>query len=812
MHAHGDFDAFNLETKIRAMVQDLIAPTIRRTLEVQSMAEKVQKNDEVNTDRIQSLEYNVSRLVSKLPMIDDLYKQVQQLNSEKNITDSMINLKNEGIMSQVKLNSQAVENLTIINKANEETLLVLKTTVMDYTESLTGLKDSLLQENAILLKKLEKTRNQAKELWDNLTEKMQKTTNKVKTLNNITIPKLQAEIEMFKRKIENEVNIMKNHVEMMISFEEFEKFGKSLKGEIEKTHQNFKILSENSQKVEEYLDHFLPLETWSMVSEGISSLDPKILPSFLSLDSQKYETLKMDVEFDYLDIEGLTKRALDAYEEGIKRSETLSQAVAAAMKFQRKGFRKTTKNTKLLIKTDVGNRGVDLSCKKGGDVIIEENEGREDAFMKGEGLKRRETIRKNSLMFIMKSKGNLRNDFEAAGTEDGVWNMGQQSHNDDDQEQVYEAFIDKRTEVENVRSPTSPFCDDSPKDPVREVSTLQVENLLAAPNLRQRRKAIIQIEDNSSLYFPVPSRPASRGRLSLLSKSHSSESNFSQDKEKSSSVTSSPSIDANKLESDIENLKLTISNLETLCNHVSETTQQNSKNLSEALEKFSQDLTSNFSLMHGEIKGLIQKNKQSRTDVAKTLSNYYNDLKDKDKDTERIFSQFNNVSELVSSLVEFCKVFHIILTQEEEDRESLSLLGFTESNAKIPPKPYLSLKPECMSCSGSNTLVTSAFKMACINYNPSPVKYNLRSFSRKQIIQILGTFLSESWRAASAKPPYDLVPPATMGNISVTTEAGKKRHRYSRSQYLELPSLNTSKKYLDINDMSINSHREFKPM
>ncbi|OMJ66946.1 hypothetical protein SteCoe_36034 [Stentor coeruleus] len=770
MQAHSNFEAFNLETKIRAMVQDLIAPTIRRTMEVQSIAEKVQKNDDANTDRIQSLEYNVSRLISKLPMIDDLYKQVQQLNSEKNVADSMINLKNEGIMSQVNLNTQSVENLIVLNKANEETLINLKTTVIDYTESLTGLKDSLLQENAILSKKLEKTRNQAKELWDTLKEKMLKTKSKVKTFNDITIPKVQAEIEMFKRKIENEVSIMKNHIEMMISFEEFEKFGKSLKGEIEKTHQNFKILSENSEKVEEYLDHFLPLETWSMVSEGISSLDPKILTSFISLDSQKYDTLKLDVEFDYLDIEGLSKRALDAYEEGIKRSESISQMVAAAMKPQRKGFKKVTKNTKLMIRTDLINRGGDLrGGKKIEDVINEENEtweDREDKVLRGEGLKKKESSRRNSHLFVMKNKGNSRSDFEITGTEDEVWKMEQQSHYNDDDEQNYESFIDKRTEVENIRSPTSPFCGDSPKDPVREVSTLTVENLLAAPNLRQRRKAIIKIEDSSSLYFPVPSRPVSRAQNSILSKSQSSKSNFSQEIEKSSSVTSSPSIDANKLETDIENLKSTMSNLETLCNQISETTQQNSKNLTETLEKFSQDLTSNFSLMHGEIKGLIQKNKQSRTDVAKTLSNYYNDLKDKEKATERFSLQFYNISELVSSLVEFCKVLHTILTQEEEDRENLSLLGFSETNAKLIPKPYLSLKPECMSCSGSNTLVTSAFKMACINYNPSPVKYNLRSFSRKQIIQTLGTFLSESWRTASAKPPYDIIPPATMSNIS----------------------------------------------
>jgi hypothetical protein len=104
----------------------------------------------------------------------------------------------------------------------------------------------------------------------------------------------------------------------------------------------------------------------------------------------------------------------------------------------------------------------------------------------------------------------------------------------------------------------------------------------------------------------------------------------------------------------------------------------------------------------------------------------------------------------------------------------------------------------------------SAFKMACINYNPSPIKYSLKTFTRKQLINLLGTFINESWRAATAKPPYDRVPPPTMSHISLTSENTRRRNRYSRSQYLELPSLNTSKQFLEFNDTSLHSFREYK--
>ncbi|OMJ77097.1 hypothetical protein SteCoe_23368 [Stentor coeruleus] len=866
MSSHAEIDAFTFETKMRTMIQDLIAPTIRRTIEVQNMAEQVQKNDSSNTDRIESLEYNLSRIVSKMPMLDDIYKQVQTLQSEKNVVDSMVSLKHEAILSQVNMNKQAIESLAYLNKTNEETLIVLKNTVQDYTESLNGLKDSLIHENGIISKKLEKTRIQAKELWDILTEKMHKTTTQVENFNCITLPKIHADVEMLRRKIEDEGKLMQQRIDMMISYEEFEKFGRSLKYEIEKTHQNLKILSQNSEKVEEYLDHYLPIETWSMVSEGISSIDPKVLGNFIDFDTQKYETLKLDIDFDYLDIDGLSKRALDSFDEGLKRKESLRltvASVAAAQRPPKKVFKKPIKPTKSPMKIDrpreiyIKSRGIDIV----NSVIPEETTPQIDAEDK---MLRRENVRrKESLDNALQNVENLKNQTESLGSsedispklpkkisQEAIGLLEEPEKFIDKTEDIKEfdepaqlaerndtfqpislhskpnsrheeipiedpaEIIDEKFEIDKVRSPTTPMWPEEIKDPVREVTSLKVEGLLSGTKTNQQsRKALIAIDENPSLYMPVPSRPISRAQLPFVNMSPNSESeSITPDPGNyKNSSESSPGVDPAKLENDIENLKTTMATVENISKEVSETTAKNSKILTESLEKFSQDLSSNFMLMHGEIKGLIQKTKQNRTDVAKTLSIYQADLKEKSLITDRIDKQFNNVSELVSNLVEFNKVIHIILAQEEEDREGLSLIGFTDNSSKSLQKAYLSLKPECMSCSGANTLVTSAFKMACINYNPSPVKYNMKVFTRKQIIQVLGNFINESWRSASAKPPYDIVPPPTMSNVSLTTEMTKRRNKYSRSQYLELPSLNTSKQFLDISDTSLHSFRDFRP-
>ena len=164
MSLNSEIDAFTFENKIRTAMQELIAPTIRRTIEVSEIVEKVQKRDHTNADRLDSLEYNVSRLLSRIPLLDDIYKHVQELQSEKQTTESLINLKFESLSSAIQQNKHENENQMNLTKANEDALSAFKSDVVDYTESLNGVKDILIHDNSIVSKKIEKTRMQAKEV------------------------------------------------------------------------------------------------------------------------------------------------------------------------------------------------------------------------------------------------------------------------------------------------------------------------------------------------------------------------------------------------------------------------------------------------------------------------------------------------------------------------------------------------------------------------------------------------------------------------------------------------------------------------
>ena len=844
-----DFDIFNFENKLRTMVQELIAPTIRRTIEVHESMEKLQRSDRENTEKLMSLEYSMTRVNNKLPIIDDLYKSMQELNMGHHNTEAIVNLKTESILGQLEINTEEHQNLSLLCKMNEDSITALKLELVQHNESMTGLKEGLLYENSILSKKLEKTRSQAKEIWDLMNEKILKLTQKIEEFNQVAIPKVMAEVEMMKRKAEEELRATHMRIDGMISFEEFDKFGRSLKFEIDKTFQNFKILSENSEKVEEYLDHYLPLESWGMISEAISSLDPKVLPGFVDFDKQKFETLKSDIEFDYLDIDGLSKRALDALEESTKRREALIQNIKAALKKEKKSNKKVSKNLKINTRDVPRARRETIEEKKKQDEsptkepskpkLVQEPPPRSEEFLsmnepliipgnlmpsRKYSINKLEEIgsSKSSIPVSKSSNPNLAskdpnepNELGEAGEANGAKEAKEANEANEANER------NEDLNEETGRSPTFPVQVHPPsREAIREILSMPSPGPYNQKDEKSiRRKSLLE-KDNvtNNLYFPVASRPSSRSSRGsfFIAPKKVKHRNLSSEEEEDSptssfnkySPSSSPSVDPAKLEQDLESLRNSINALENMTRELGSATQQNTETLNTTLARFSQDLVSNFGLIHNEIKLLIQNNKQSRVDVSKTLNDFSRDLKEREKNIERVDQQFGNVSELLANIVEFCRVVHSILAQEEEDRENLNLIGISEN--KQGNKGYLSLKTECMSCSGNNTVVMTAFKMACINYNPSPIKYSLKTFTRKQLINLLGTFINESWRAATAKPPYDRVPPPTMSHISLTSENTRRRNRYSRSQYLELPSLNTSKQFLEFNDTSLHSFREYK--
>ena len=58
-------------------------------------------------------------------------------------------------------------------------------------------------------------------------------------------------------------------------------------------------------------------------------------------------------------------------------------------------------------------------------------------------------------------------------------------------------------------------------------------------------------------------------------------------------------------------------------------------------------------------------------------------------------------------------------------------------------REVLSLDKNCYSCSGNNSSVVNAFKMACLAYFPSPVTYKGKVFAREVLLGMQGRLMKQ---------------------------------------------------------------------
>ena len=148
---------------------------------------------------------------------------------------------------------------------------------------------------------------------------------------------------------------------------------------------------------------------------------------------------------------------------------------------------------------------------------------------------------------------------------------------------------------------------------------------------------------------------------------------------------------------------------------------------------FSEETSHNLKIRAKE----ILENSSRIERIFKTVDNLESDQKE--------LEYKNSLLKLVlDRLIEGQKMMNELINQDEQDRETLHLAGLTEKKeTKSPTKSKQSvfIKPECLSCSGQSSFLYSAFKMACLNYYPSEVKFGNKMYTRHELIIKLQTMI-----------------------------------------------------------------------
>lgn len=96
---------------------------------------------------------------------------------------------------------------------------------------------------------------------------------------------------------------------------------------------------------------------------------------------------------------------------------------------------------------------------------------------------------------------------------------------------------------------------------------------------------------------------------------------------------------------------------------------------------------------------------------------------------------------VLEALIEFCRIDQALSSQDEEDRDSIVLMGYKENIRDTMKSKIISIDKTCLSCTSQSSVVLSAFKMACLQYQPSSVSYNRQPYNRKELLHIRGRLL-----------------------------------------------------------------------
>lgn len=149
-----------------------------------------------------------------------------------------------------------------------------------------------------------------------------------------------------------------------------------------------------------------------------------------------------------------------------------------------------------------------------------------------------------------------------------------------------------------------------------------------------------------------------------------------------------------------------------------------------------------------ECSALSHQRKRDKADLAAQLGALQEELQRLKTDQVASSAAAERFAQLYARLVESCRIGIALNLQDEEDRQSIALMG---AGAK-PRSAVLSVDRPSVMFSGAN--VQNAFKMACLAYAPSPVTYRQTVFQRRDLLEVQRRLLEAAWEEASRSEPW----------------------------------------------------------
>lgn len=817
-----EFDPYKFENKIRDMVLDLVSPNTKRLIGLQETLEELLRHDAQHKKRLDGLNFSFLNVQGKISLIEEVYKASQELKASNASFQAEANHQIEVIAGNVEKAMNKLDDLNMKIAVLDDNYKNSRSEISEYTNTINTLNDNIINDHKNLVKYVDKTIFDIKNLWKSAETRLEKSEFAVLAFTDKSLPKMMADVESNWRAFKEFQKETTDALETKAHKSSLVDLKRNFKYENDKIYQVIKTINDNHDKIEEYLDNYLPIERLNSISEAVCQLDPKYLRKFIEYEERLMENYRNNVQQEHMDIDGMSNRVLEIYNLCISRREVMKIEIEKA-ELEERAAQNRARNNSSRKKQDSSKSKKHKIIKNSHDLepasAFDHENPKKNTGNISTGKNEPESIQTeveivqniNELPPALENKDNTAepeviNPPVTVAKDQSIPLISPQNLPDG-----INAAIIKDQSVQLINSQDVP-------DSVNSQSGLLLNNNSSRPPTQSvKDQSVVNpspLAEKSSTFKLIKQESSDYEVESLLSPSPVIENSSPE-----YSPEYSPSIDIAKIETDLEDLKKQLEDTKSVTETLKQefeastkTSETISSTISTSISHFQTEITTNLHLMDEEIKQLVLRNKQDKIDISKHMSLFHKELISNSKSIENIENKMISLNELLVNLSEIGKIISLITQQEEDDRQSLHLLGYAESKGN---KPYISLKSDCMSCSGQNPVIMTAFKMACLNYSPSSVKYRHRTYTRKQMISVLASVAASAWAQATSKTPRHSTDFGSYQSIPSLIEdsgASSKKPRYNKSQYIELPSLNNSKLLFDSNETPVSSTREIKKL
>merc|ERR1719197_1637411 len=127
--------------------------------------------------------------------------------------------------------------------------------------------------------------------------------------------------------------------------------------------------------------------------------------------------------------------------------------------------------------------------------------------------------------------------------------------------------------------------------------------------------------------------------------------------------------------------------------------------------------------------------------------------------SDLVLKGLEHLSGVLAALLESNRMQAALELQDDMDRRKVALTGYKETAAPGKPStastprqtsrgaPVVSVDNRCLSCSGQTATVLAGFKIACLQYAPGQVKYDMKDFDRSELLNMRNELVEQAHEA-----------------------------------------------------------------